>query len=146
VPWAVPSTLVQVEDQQSPPPPDSSTTEPSPSTPSSSAEEATASPIVEEQKLEAAIHEQRTSVAVVEELSASMETSAADEMDLDDNDIPRRVLRARNFAKALREITPSSSEALGTLTALRRWNDEFGEGGRDKRRKQVWGRDRFGFV
>jgi hypothetical protein len=58
--------------------------------------------------------------------------------------IHRRILRPHNFAKALREITPSASESLGTLADLRRWNDEFGEG--RKRKKQVWGKDRFGFT
>jgi hypothetical protein len=56
----------------------------------------------------------------------------------------RRILGPHNFAKALREITPSASESLGTLADLRRWNDEFGEG--RKRKKQVWGKDRFGFT
>jgi hypothetical protein len=60
------------------------------------------------------------------------------------DDSQRRVLRPHNFAKALREITPSASESLGTLADLRRWNDEFGEG--RKRKKQVWGKDRFGFT
>jgi hypothetical protein len=57
-----------------------------------------------------------------------------------------RILRLHNFTKALKEITPSSSEALGSLAELRKWNDEFGEGRRDRRRKQVWGKDRFGFT
>jgi len=56
----------------------------------------------------------------------------------------KRVLRPHNFAKALKEITPSASESLGTLADLRKWNDEFGEG--RKRKKQVWGKDRFGFT
>ena len=56
----------------------------------------------------------------------------------------KRILRPHNFVKALREITPSASESLGTLADLRRWNDEFGEG--RKRKKQVWGKDRFGFT
>jgi hypothetical protein len=56
----------------------------------------------------------------------------------------KRVLHPHNFAKALKEITPSASESLGTLADLRRWNDEFGEG--RKRKKQVWGKDRFGFT
>ena len=56
----------------------------------------------------------------------------------------RRTLRPHNFAKALTEISPSASESLGTLVDLRRWNDEFGEG--RKRKKQVWGKDRFGFT
>ena len=56
-----------------------------------------------------------------------------------------RVLSHRNFEKALKEITPSSSEAIGTLSALRKWNEEFGEGRRDRKRKQIWGKGRFGF-
>ncbi|KAF9456772.1 hypothetical protein BDZ94DRAFT_1203813 [Collybia nuda] len=57
-----------------------------------------------------------------------------------------RTLRLHNFTKALKEITPSSSEALGSLTDLRKWNDEFGEGGRDQKRRQVWGKGNFGFT
>jgi hypothetical protein len=57
-----------------------------------------------------------------------------------------RVLCAPNFAKALREITPSASEALGTLADLRKWNDEFGEGRKEKGKRQVWGRGSFGFA
>ena len=60
------------------------------------------------------------------------------------DDTTRRILRPHNFAKALKEITPSASESLGSLTDLRKWNDEFGEG--RKRKKQVWGKDRFGFT
>lgn len=60
------------------------------------------------------------------------------------DDATRRILRPHNFAKALKEITPSASESLGSLTDLRKWNDEFGEG--RKRKKQVWGKDRFGFT
>ncbi len=47
----------------------------------------------------------------------------------------KRILRPHNFTKALKEITPSASESLGTLPDLRKWNDEFGEG--HKRRKQA---------
>jgi hypothetical protein len=56
-----------------------------------------------------------------------------------------RSLSLRHFTKALKEITPSSSESLGTLTDLRRWNEEFGEGHKHKR-KSIWGKDRFGFT
>jgi hypothetical protein len=56
-----------------------------------------------------------------------------------------RVLALSHFNKALKEITPSSSESLGTLADLRKWNDEFGEGRKHKKR-QMWGRDRFGFT
>ncbi|CDO71236.1 hypothetical protein BN946_scf184863.g32 [Trametes cinnabarina] len=55
-----------------------------------------------------------------------------------------RSLHLRNFEQALKEITPSASEALGSLSELRKWNEEFGEGRRSKKR-QVWGKDRFGF-
>lgn len=56
-----------------------------------------------------------------------------------------RVLHWRNFSAALKEITPSASEALGSLADLRKWNEEFGEG-RAERKKQVWGKGRFGFT
>ncbi|CAA7271773.1 unnamed protein product [Cyclocybe aegerita] len=57
-----------------------------------------------------------------------------------------RILHLRNFTKALKEITPSSSELLGSLAELRKWNEEFGEGRKDKKKRQVWGKGRFGFV
>jgi hypothetical protein len=57
-----------------------------------------------------------------------------------------RVLQLHNFTQALKEITPSSSEALGSLADLRKWNDEFGEGRRDRKKYQVWGKGRFGFI
>lgn len=56
-----------------------------------------------------------------------------------------RILSLRHFQKALKEITPSSSESLGSLAELRKWNEEFGEGGRSRKRK-VWGRGQFGFI
>lgn len=59
---------------------------------------------------------------------------------------PERVLRLRNFIQALKEITPSSSESLGSLAELRKWNEEFGEGRRNRKKYQVWGKGRFGFV
>ncbi|KAG5653975.1 hypothetical protein H0H81_008843 [Sphagnurus paluster] len=61
-------------------------------------------------------------------------------------EIHTRVLHVHNFTKALKEITPSSSESLGSLAELRKWNDEFGEGRRDKKRQQFWGKGRFGFT
>ncbi|EIN07490.1 AAA-domain-containing protein [Punctularia strigosozonata HHB-11173 SS5] len=56
-----------------------------------------------------------------------------------------REIAARHFKKALSEITPSASEALGTLADLRKWNAEFGEGRKEKK-LQVWGKGRFGFA
>ncbi|KAI0362238.1 AAA-domain-containing protein [Trametes cingulata] len=62
------------------------------------------------------------------------------------SEIPHaRSLHWRNFEQALKEITPSASEALGSLSELRKWNEEFGEGRKAKKR-QVWGKDRFGFT
>ena len=69
--------------------------------------------------------------------SASSDTAAPEH--------PHRVISFLNFEKALKEITPSSSESLGTLSELRKWNDEFGEGKREKRRN-MWGKGSFGFV
>lgn len=57
-----------------------------------------------------------------------------------------RIIHLRHFTRALKEITPSSSESLGSLTDLRKWNEEFGEGRQDKKRLQVWGKGRFGFI
>ena len=57
-----------------------------------------------------------------------------------------RTLSSQHFSKALKEITPSSSESLGSLAALRKWNDEFGEGRKRSKKEQVWGKDRFGFT
>ena len=59
---------------------------------------------------------------------------------------PKRILHLRNFLQAQREITPSSSESFGSLADLRKWNEEFGEGRRDRKRRQVWGRGQFGFI
>ena len=70
------------------------------------------------------------------------ETGSSD----DSSNAQPRVLLLRHFTKALKEISPSSSESLGTLTALRKWNEEFGEGRKDRRRKSIWGRGRFGFT
>jgi hypothetical protein len=59
---------------------------------------------------------------------------------------PSRVLGLRHFHKALKEIIPSSSESLNTLSDLRKWNDEFGEGRSTRKSQRVWGRGRFGFI
>ncbi|PCH38086.1 AAA-domain-containing protein [Wolfiporia cocos MD-104 SS10] len=56
-----------------------------------------------------------------------------------------RTLKWPNFEKALKEITPSASELLGTLADLRKWNEEFGEG-RKARKQLMWGKGRFGFT
>ena len=61
-------------------------------------------------------------------------------------EVPIRKLHQQNFVKALQEITPSSSEILGSLAELRKWNEEFGEGRRNRKRQQVWGKGSFGFT
>ncbi|KIK59761.1 hypothetical protein GYMLUDRAFT_261762 [Collybiopsis luxurians FD-317 M1] len=63
-----------------------------------------------------------------------------------DPPLNRRTISRRHFDKALKEITPSSSESLGSLADLRKWNEEFGEGRKDRKHKLVWGRGRFGFT
>ena len=55
-----------------------------------------------------------------------------------------RILRPHNFAQALKEITPTASDSLSAL--VKKWNDEFGEGRKDRKRQQVWGKGIFGFV
>ncbi|KAG8825029.1 hypothetical protein FRC19_000533 [Serendipita sp. 401] len=79
------------------------------------------------------------------EQEASSQSDPQDEDRSDAEEVePPRVLHMSHFEKALKEITPSASEHLGTLADLRKWNEEFGEGGR-KRGKKIWG-SRFGFV
>lgn len=121
--------------------------EASPSTPSEPTEVAflgvSSSPDASEQE-----SEPYTATVASEATEASEKSEAANaENSSEEEDVtptPQRVLHPRNFIKALKEITPSSSESLGSLSELRKWNEEFGEG-RKARKKQVWGKDRFGF-
>jgi len=83
-----------------------------------------------------------TSEKIQEQEDALSETVEPDATEKDSS--PPRILRVYHFEKALKEITPSASEAMGTLADLRKWNDEFGEGGK-KRGKRIWG-GKFGFV
>lgn len=83
--------------------------------------------------------------ATAEPSAAPEQTQTASPPPAPDVVEPPRTLAWKNFEKALKEITPSASEYLGSLAELRKWNDEFGEG-RKERRKQVWGKGRFGFV
>ncbi|THH33875.1 hypothetical protein EUX98_g233 [Antrodiella citrinella] len=78
-------------------------------------------------------------------VAATEEASGASAEPTEPTTKPPRTLAWHNFEAALKEITPSSSEHLGTLADLRKWNQEFGEGRRE-RKKQVWGKDRFGFT
>ncbi|WWC68925.1 uncharacterized protein I206_102861 [Kwoniella pini CBS 10737] len=63
-----------------------------------------------------------------------------------DLDIPKpqpRILAWKHFKIALEEIRPSSSEE-GSLPELRKWSEQFGEGGTRKGRKSGFGKG-FGF-
>ncbi|KAL5529240.1 hypothetical protein ACEPAG_5225 [Sanghuangporus baumii] len=84
--------------------------------------------------------EESTDKAAVRE-AAEQELLSATEA----SDGAPRTLYLRHFTKALKEISPSSSESLGTLSALRKWNEEFGEG-QKKKAKKMWGKGAFGFM
>lgn len=106
----------------------------------------TAKESAEDASLEQAVVTE-SDVKVSDELVTVAEstTSPASEETTPNNAPPRRVITLANFEKALKEITPSSSESLGTLSELRKWNDEFGEGKREKKRN-MWGKGSFGFI
>ncbi|TFY57272.1 hypothetical protein EVJ58_g7120 [Rhodofomes roseus] len=87
---------------------------------------------------------------VVDELNggdedASSADKAAEEPSPETAALYTRTIHLRNFEKALKEITPSASESLGSLAELRKWNEEFGEG-RKQRKQIVWGKGKFGFT
>lgn len=97
--------------------------------------------------------------ATVSPPTDSAETPAAASVEAENESLPSaaddvvpppavvpRILYLRHFTKALKEITPSSSEVLGSLADLRKWNEEFGEGRGNKKRQQVWGKGLFGFT
>lgn len=84
-------------------------------------------------------------IPAIEILEPSTSGSDADESSTSESEPARRVLRMAHFEKALKEITPSASEQMGTLADLRKWNEEFGEGGR-KRGNKIWGVGKFGFI
>ncbi|KAJ6502610.1 hypothetical protein C8R45DRAFT_1191925 [Mycena sanguinolenta] len=88
---------------------------------------------------------------LAESASTSVEPENATSSNSTDDVVPPptavpRVLHLRHFTKALKEISPSSSESLGTLADLKKWNEEFGEGKGHKKRQQVWGKGLFGFT
>lgn len=57
--------------------------------------------------------------------------------------MPKRVLMQKHFKIALEEIRPSASEE-GSLPELRKWAEQFGEGGKRKGKKSGFGKG-FGF-
>jgi hypothetical protein len=87
-----------------------------------------------------------TEGAAASEAADAQAKPISSEPSVPDPSVQPRMLYLRNFTKALKEIQPSSSESQGSLTELRKWNEEFGEGRQTRKRQQVWGRGRFGFV
>ncbi|OXH21192.1 ATPase, partial [Cryptococcus neoformans] len=57
--------------------------------------------------------------------------------------VPKRVLMHKHFKTALEEIRPSASEE-GSLPELRKWAEQFGEGGKRRGKKSGFGKG-FGF-
>lgn len=97
-----------------------------------------------EQKTEG--KDENAASSVILEAKATSSSSKAQVPDPSETTSIPRTLCLQHFTQALNEITPSSSETLGSLSDLRKWNEEFGEGRRNRRRRQVWGKGRFGFV
>lgn len=64
----------------------------------------------------------------VRELVAALDSNQPTEM-------PHRVLHLRHFETALKEITPSCSEDMSSLTELRKWDGLYGDGGAARTRK-----------
>jgi len=87
-----------------------------------------------------AVYDNKTSIAHLPSNSPAESSGSSEPMPC------QRTLHLQHFTQALKEITPSSSETLGSLADLRKWNEEFGEGKRNIRRLQVWGKGQFGFV
>lgn len=143
VPWAsstTSTTALPLAAPQTPEPAPPSTEAPSP-TPDSVLE-----PTVEVADADVSSEAAAVLPTIVSEPSASATTDTAVAEPSAEEVKPPRELSWHNFAKALKEITPSASESLGTLADLRKWNEEFGEGRKDKKRVQVWGKGRFGFT
>lgn len=82
------------------------------------------------------------------EASSSSEAKPASEAEPVAEEPPRpsfqdRVVSAKHFETALGEIRPSSSED-GTLPELRKWAEQYGEGGKKQGKKSGFGKG-FGF-
>ncbi|KAK8183804.1 P-loop containing nucleoside triphosphate hydrolase protein [Phyllosticta citribraziliensis] len=51
----------------------------------------------------------------------------------------RRTLHARHFAAAFEEIGASISEDMASLVSIRKFDDQFGDNRRNKKKKSAWG-------
>ncbi|KAI2624659.1 AAA-domain-containing protein [Hypomontagnella submonticulosa] len=72
--------------------------------------------------------------AVKEELE--LEQQGENQAEGNESTKKRRVLAGRHFVKALREIGASVSEDMATLTAIRKFDEKYGDGGAARRRKR----------
>ncbi|KAI0384891.1 AAA-domain-containing protein [Hypomontagnella monticulosa] len=72
--------------------------------------------------------------AVKEELE--LEQQRENEVQGSETTQKRRVLAGRHFDKALREIGASVSEDMATLTAIRKFDEKYGDGGAARRRRR----------
>ncbi|KAI0884886.1 AAA-domain-containing protein [Annulohypoxylon maeteangense] len=73
--------------------------------------------------------------AVKEQLELEEQLKTGQRTGTDDG-MKRRVLQARHFDKALREIAASVNEDMATLTAIRKFDDKYGDGGASRRRSR----------
>ncbi|KAI6085109.1 AAA-domain-containing protein [Hypoxylon rubiginosum] len=81
--------------------------------------------------------------AVKEELELEQQQQAqaqpqqeANDATKEKKDMKKRVLAGRHFDKALLEIGASVSEDMATLTAIRKFDEKYGDGGAARRRKR----------
>ncbi|KAK8174254.1 ATPase family AAA domain-containing protein 1-A [Phyllosticta citrichinensis] len=52
---------------------------------------------------------------------------------------PRRTLHTRHFAAAFEEIGASISEDMASLVSIRKFDDQFGDNRKNKKKKSAWG-------
>ena len=64
--------------------------------------------------------------------SSQSESDSSPDENTTDSPTSNRVLHSYHFEKALKEITPSASEQLGTLADLRKWNEDNPQGWKDR--------------
>ncbi|KAL7624670.1 hypothetical protein AAE478_006240 [Parahypoxylon ruwenzoriense] len=77
--------------------------------------------------------------AVKEELELELQQKASGQTPQETTAMKKRVLGQRHFDKALREIGASVSEDMATLTAIRKFDEKYGDGGAGRRKKRGMG-------
>ncbi|OZJ02567.1 hypothetical protein BZG36_04190 [Bifiguratus adelaidae] len=51
--------------------------------------------------------------------------------------LPKRILRSHHFSQALSQITPSSSDDMASIVALRKWDEQYGDGAKPKKKPAI---------